>query len=73
MLVMIGPAGYAPMGNGPPVALLGGLEMRNKTIAESAPPPPLPGIHLFPSNPSAPPVLFPFSFINIPLYINALS
>lgn len=35
MLVMIGPAGYAPMGNGPPVALLGGLETRNKTTAES--------------------------------------
>lgn len=69
---MIGPAGYAPMGNGPPVALLGGLEMRNKTTAESGRPP-TPGVHLFPSDPSAPPVLFPFSFINIPLYINALS
>lgn len=72
MLVMIGPAGYAPMGNGPPVALLGGLETRNKTTAESAPLP-LPWSPLIPSDPPVPPVLFSFSFINIPSYINALS
>lgn len=47
MLVMIGPADYAPMGHGPPVATLGGLETRNKTTAESGPPPPSPGVHLY--------------------------
>lgn len=72
MLVMIGPAGYAPMGNGSPVALLGGLETRNKTTAESdLPSPPFFRRHLFPSDPSALPLLFPFPFINIPLYINS--